>query len=310
MKLLGGVLLLSLAASCGNDPASGVDAPVNPGDDMQIVDAEIPAGYEPLIMRTWTLTGAQRDNYQCRRIMIDRDMWISGFKAVAPVGTHHTVLTVSENSTQVGDYPCSASSLDTKMLYASGTAEEVMNFPDGYAVHLRAGQYINLNLHLYNGSDVAIGGETGVLVKTVDASTQPKEVGFMFGGTTSLSIPPDSVDHTVSGQCQTQNWKLFALWPHMHQAATHQKVELIQGGNTTVLHDEPFTFTDQKFYPMGELQLTAGNTLRFTCTYNNNPTSNPDGGTITFGDSSNMEMCFTGLYTYPPPANLFQCSGF
>jgi hypothetical protein len=39
---------------------------------------------------------------------------------------------------------------------------------------------------------------------------------------------------------------------------------------------------------------------------------NPVGApTIGFGDSSNKEMCFTGMYRYPAPAsrsNLFECT--
>jgi hypothetical protein len=35
---------------------------------------------------------------------------------------------------------------------------------------------------------------------------------------------------------------------------------------------------------------------------------NNTGTELRFGDSSNEEMCFTGMYKYPAGGNLFQCA--
>ena len=56
---------------------------------------------------------------------------------------------------------------------------------------------------------------------------------------------------------------------------------------------------------MATLSLPMGSRIDVTCTYNNN--TNPPVN-IPFGDSSNQEMCFTGLYKYPAGGGLFQCS--
>ncbi|MCX5744350.1 MAG: hypothetical protein NT062_17815 [Proteobacteria bacterium] len=307
MKLVACALALSSSLlACGNAPTTGnttdPDAAVDPN-----VDGAVPPGWTKLIARSWTLGAAVHDDYQCRRIMVTDEMWISGFQALSPLGTHHQVLTISAGGT-TGDYHCSAGDLDQKMLYASGVGTDEMVFPTGYAVHLLPGQYININLHLFNAGDTDLAGESGVLVQTVPAATNPKEIGFMFGGTTVIAIKPDSLDHTVSGTCTTKDWDLFALWPHMHQTAVYQKVEWTHGATTVPLHDAPYAFSDQKFYPMTQTHLSAGDTLRVSCTYNNNPTSNPAGGYVTFGDGSQKEMCFTGFYTYPAPTQIFECT--
>jgi hypothetical protein len=48
----------------------------------------------------------------------------------------------------------------------------------------------------------------------------------------------------------------------------------------------------------------SGDKLWTTCTYQNNT-----GNTMTFGESSLNEMCFTGIYRYPATGgNLFSCT--
>ena len=48
----------------------------------------------PLVTRTWTLA-ANDQRYVCRRIQIAQDMWIGGFRALSPIGTHHAVVSRS-----------------------------------------------------------------------------------------------------------------------------------------------------------------------------------------------------------------------
>jgi hypothetical protein len=63
---------------------------------------------------------------------------------------------------------------------------------------------------------------------------------------------------------------------------------------------------EQRNYELAPtLAVHAGDSIRTDCTYTN--TSSTD--TLTFGDSSTKEMCFTGLYRYPKQAiSLFDCT--
>lgn len=289
-------------AATGDDDDAMVDAPPGSGSD-----AGIPADFTMLIQRSWTMP-PDTEGYKCIRIQAPNELWITAFRSLAPVGTHHTVLTISTNSTQTGEYDCQVSSLDNQMLYAAGVNTDDNYFPDGVAIHVPAGTYLNLNLHLYNTTDNTITANSGVYVKTMNAADVVNEADMMFAGTESINIPSDGVAHTASGGCTaTSDYHMFTLWPHMHQTAIHQKLEITRSGTATasMLLDVPYTFSEQKNYPMADTMIHAGDALKTTCTYVNNT-----GATIHFGDSSDSEMCFTGIYRYPAAHNLFGCAGF
>jgi len=288
-----------LLGACGSSgPAANPDG--GGGDASGGGDAN--AGWTPLISRTWTL-GPGGQNYECRRIQVPTEMWISGFRAMSPPGTHHSVLTISTNSSQLGDYDCSAGNLDLQMLYASGVNTDDLVFPAGMAVHIPAGQYINLNLHLFNATDNTLNEESGVLVQTVPASQVTHEIDMVFSGTFNINIPSDGQPHTATGGCAAPtSWNIFALWPHMHQTATHQTFTVTHAGTPATLLDTPYMFTEQRNYPMAQTLINQGDQITTTCTY-----VNTTGQTINFGDSSTKEMCFTGIYKYPAGGSLLSC---
>ena len=286
----------------------------NPGDDDDddidsgvAVDARVTEdGWTELIARDWTVPPGSADTYKCRRIQIPSDMMVTGFRAIAPLGTHHTVVTIS-NSGAIGDYDCSASNLDYQMLYASGVGTDTLAFPTGVAMKIKAGQYINLNLHLFNATDDPIDGHSGIEVKVVPAAEVVHEADMTFAGSLNFDILPGD-NREVKGGCTLKSdWHIFTLWPHMHQFAKHQKLTITKTGQQPVaLLDDPYSFLEQKNYPMTEMLLESGTRIDVTCTYNNS--TNPP-QTISFGDSSNEEMCFTGIYKWPTGGSLFQCAG-
>ena len=299
MKALA-IALFAITCACHSD--SGTPA----GDDVVDVDAAVTApGWTPLISRTWSIPAGATDTYRCKRIQIMQDTWITGFKSLGPLGTHHTVVTISDAAPQLGDYDCQVGSLDLKMLYAAGVNTDDMLFPTGVAMKIKAGQYVNLNLHLFNVSDQTLADTSGVLIKTVTAAEVVHEADMTFAGNSNFSVPSDNTPHDVIGGCNAPaDWHLFGLWPHMHQHATHQKVRLTTGTPMTLL-DDAYSFSEQRNYPMTELAVAAGTHIEVTCTFVNNT-----GTPLKFGDSSNEEMCFTGMYKWPAGGNLFQCSTF
>jgi len=304
--------LVALTA-CGSNGGSGDDD----GDDSTTPDANTTgdpdadlSGFTELIGRDWTIVPGEQ--YKCVRIRATEDMYIQAFLAEAPLGTHHTVVTIKDNLTgqggsDVGEYDCFVNTLDLQMLFASGVGTDALTFPDGVAMKVRAGQYINLNLHLFNTQpSTDLSGHSGVWVKTIPAAEVQSEAEMVFAGTMNFTIM-QGMTGTATGGCQFNNSAtIVSYWPHMHQIATHQKVTMRIGGEDLVIHDDDFSFLEQKNYPLGPpLQVSSGDSIEVVCSYDNTAGT----ADVGFGESSNDEMCFTGLYRYPKQATtLFDCA--
>lgn len=310
-----GVSFLVAAAACGTGGSSGdVDASTNGGADAApgTPDGGAPPGFTKLIGRTWSLTAGQTDTYKCVRIQVPEDMYIAGFHAETPVGTHHTVLTVSTSSNKVGEYDCSAGALDYQMLFASGLGTDDLLFPDGVGIKLTKGTYINLNLHLFDATQHALSGETAIYVKKLPSAPDANHTAEMvFSGTFKVDVKATpSIEQKFTGGCTLNaDANLIALWPHMHQTAVHQLVTLTPSGSSTPMNllDKDYSFSEQKNYPWATpIAVKQGDRLDTTCTYVNN--TNPI-REVKFGESSLDEMCFTGIYRYPAQGSsfLFQC---
>lgn len=306
------VLALVLVAACGGGGGMNNDMM---GDDVPPVDAAIdappfepPAGYTRLIGGTWNLNPGQKDTYVCVRFTVPTDTYITNIIAQAPTGTHHTVLSISDGSTQGpdGKYNCNVSELGMVMLYASGVGTSPLDFPTDVSVKVAAGTQVHLNLHLFNASDNALGGESAIWIKS-QATATPTLAEMVFAGKIAFSLAPNNTNTNIVGGCNnTRNFSMFAVWPHMHQLANHSKFEIIRGSNPPmVIHDMPYSFSEQNYYKQSPIvQVMNGDQIRVTCTFLNNT-----GQTVTFGDSSNKEMCFVGMYRYPAAnAGLMECT--
>jgi hypothetical protein len=299
MRIVLVLAVVSGAAACkapnGNAPDSSL------GSD---VDAALPVGYQRLISRSWTMA-PDNQGYRCIRTQVPNDLWISAFRSLSPAGTHHSVLTISQTATTTGEYDCNSGSLDAQMLYAAGVQTDDNELPAGVAIHLAAGTYINLNLHLYNTTDSSLTESSGVLVKTVAQSDVVHEADMQFSGNVSFSVPANLVGdttttHDISGHCfAAHDFHIFTLWPHMHQLAVHHKFTL----NGVALLDSDYAFGEQKNYQLADTMVHVGDKLETTCTYRNTT-----GMPVPYGESSNDEMCFTGIYRYPAGGDLLACA--
>jgi hypothetical protein len=301
-------LAILCAFGCGGTNPGGGGDDVQPTIDAAETPADAfvpPSGYTKLIGRTWTLAAGQHDIYKCIRVTVPADTYITNIEAQAPNGTHHTVLSIVSSNVAGpdGEYDCNVQTLGMVMLYASGVGTSPLDFPTDVGVKITGGTQIHLNLHLYNASDDALSGESAIWVKSQPTPT-PMLAEMVFAGPLQLTIDADSMNFPVNGQCTiTKSYKLFALWPHMHKRAIHQKVDLLRGGVTTPLLDEAYQFTEQKYWPKSpEVQLQANDKILVECRYDN------PGPEVRWGDSSDEEMCFSGMYRYPAQGSILFCA--
>jgi hypothetical protein len=253
--------------------------------------------WQVLVGGNWEIApGTER--YWCVRKTFTETTYVTAFRALAPAGTHHTLLLRETSKKTDGAFACGPT-LGSNMVFASGVGTKDLVFPTGVAAKIQAGTQLLLNLHLYNTSQSDITGTSGTLVKTIPASQVAQEAGFILPGNMSIALPPNSKT-TINGKCTFKsNATVFAVWPHMHQLGIHAKIEYA-GKTTKTLHDAPYSFGEQTSYDIEPLAVTSGDTLRFECTFHN---TTPN--LVTFGDSSDKEMCFVGLYQYPASAKCY-----
>jgi hypothetical protein len=252
-----------------------------------------------VVQGDWTLPAGEEIPELCIEAVLTEDIYVSAIRPVHPQGTHHTLLAIGDAE----DGRCNAN-VASGLIYAAGVGSDGIQLPPGVAMKLAAGRVLKLGLHLYNTSTEELRGTSGMEVQRL----LPEEVKYLseavLAGPFDLAIPPGR--HLASNDCEiTEEQTLYALFPHMHQFGVHFKTTATVSGNPIVLHDGPYDFEEQ--YQMAidpRLTLRAGDTIRTECTY-----QNPTAKTVTFGESSDTEMCFSILFRYPPTGRSFCGSG-
>jgi hypothetical protein len=232
--------------------------------------------WHPLVEADWQL-GAGEEGYTCARATITEDIYIDAFRALSPLGTHHTVLSVDRSSSGTapdGTFECDAATNGQNMLFGSGVGTLPVEFPEGVAIKIEKGSSLVLNLHLFNVSTDALNDRSGIEVRRVAAQDVVHEAEIVLAGKVSgLIVPPG--ESTQTGECaMSHDVTLFAVFPHMHQLGAHLKATAEPaGGSPTVLVDAPYSFDDQVYYDVDpqesgrrddhlRRQLARGNVLR------------------------------------------------
>ena len=282
------------------------------GDQMADVDGAV-AGFDAGVVPQWTrlIEGsweipAATEFYKCVRMTVEEDTYVKGFKSIGPMGTHHTVLSAGVPTGADGIEDCDALDNATTMIFGSGVGDIEFNFPEGVGVKIPAGHQLVLNLHLFNVSDTAISGTSGTDVRlTTGAEVAFEAESVLMGKIEGLTVNPGPVEQV--GTCtMVQDFTLLTVAPHMHQLGSHMKVEALRGDSVELLHDAPYDFYDQQLYELAPVSMSEGDQIRVTCGYNNTT-----GETVNFGNSSEEEMCFAGMYRYPKaPATPFGVACF
>jgi hypothetical protein len=282
-----GLPLLTLSflglAAC----SSGADAPTT----------SAPAEKWTLLAQgDWSLDPGTEEPDHCIKVTIKEDTYVSAIRPIAPLGTHHTFVALSD--TADGTH-CTMAVAAGTLVYAAGLGSKGITMPKGVAMKLAAGKVLNLSLHIYNPTSEVLKGTSGLEVVKMDPKDVKYEAATTLAGPLGFSIPPRLV--TLTNECEIdQEQTAFVLFPHMHQLGRHLKTTVTIGGVETVLHDADFSFNDQPQIPIDPLTFEAGDRIRTECTYDNTTANN-----VTFGESSDTEMCFSVFFRYPETAYAF-----
>ena len=247
-----------------------------------------------LISQRWKLDPGS-EGYWCTRVTVAEDIWVNGFRALAPLGTHHATLGKDAGGPD-GTFRCGGFSTGSELLFGSGVGTDPMQLPDGLAVKIAAGEQLLLNLHVNNVGQDVLTGTSAVEVLTMAPGGVVHEVGFVLAGLSGgLTVVPGQ--STQTGRCTPgQDVTLLTVGPHMHTRGVHQLVTTAQGTEPpVVLFDGAYSFSSQSAHWLPQpVVVSPGGHIDVICTYQNDSPS-----TLVFGEHTSDEMCYAGLYHYP-----------
>jgi hypothetical protein len=276
------LLLLPVACSQSNDQALTTEK------------------WSQLVQGSWTLESGEEDPRWCQKVLLTEDVYVAAMRPVHPPGTHHTTLSLVADD---GKTTCSGSMFGAGMIYAAGAGTGELRMPNGVAMKFPAGQALLLNLHIYNSSQAPLSGVSGIEIVRADPAEVKSEADLLISGPTNISLPPAS-ETTITHTCRlSADQTAFTLFPHMHQLGVRIKTTVTLGGAPMVLHDGNYHFEEQYLLPVGPLAFRAGDTITTECTYRNTRAE-----PVTFGESSDTEMCFSIFFRYPRNKSTF-CTG-
>ncbi|MDD9947040.1 MAG: hypothetical protein OXU20_38715, partial [Myxococcales bacterium] len=273
-----------LANDC--DP---IDLPPQP--ELTFLE-ELAGGWHRFMEADWALAPTS-EGYRCMKLTLPHDVYIVAFSHISPPGTHHASFGITDRSEPDGVYACAPGVGGTRSLQGSGAGGGAFELPASVAMHLRAGEQVTMNLHLFNATDEILTGRSGLRIKTVPRDMVRHEASSLVAGAAPLMVPPGR--SLQRGGCTfDQDATLFSVGPHMHQLGVYMRIQAKTADGLQTLHEGPFDFYHQVHYPIAPLSLQAGDRIEVECTY-----ENPTDRTVMLGDGSLDEMCFVFLGMYP-----------
>lgn len=280
--------LLVLLVACGSEAT-----------DTGPLDPPPPPGGQQLATDTFRLEpGAE--HYMCYQFYSPEErVGITRVEALAEPGVHHIGLFQAFGRNEPdAPHACDTLIKQTWMpIWASGTGSPFLQLPAGTAFIIEPGTQYVVQLHLQNATDAPMDIRTGINLTYDRAVDALQPAGMYAFGTFDLAIPPTTTDYQVPVEnCTTDRaMNVFAVFPHMHKRGTKLTMtRTAAGGQPEPFYAiDPWTFGDQ---PMDPLDATVAPTDRFDlrCHYDN-PTTEP----VTYGESSEQEMCFFVMFYYP-----------
>lgn len=231
------------------------------------------------------------EKYVCYTKTLTGDTYVDRFESSANANVHHMVLVRTLAPESDAPFECPTFFKTTWIpLFAKGTGDAELTIPTGSSVSLPKGTQLLIQLHLLNSGTQTSRGSASVTMRSVDKTTD--ESGIYAFGTTVISLPPNQVSSVQNDCTVNSDVNVFAVFPHMHTLG--QSLSFSTGPDATHLTEQfrvqPWNFGEQFIAPK-QVQLHAGELTRTICTYDNTR-STP----VTFGESTNDEMCFFTVF--------------
>lgn len=216
---------------------------------------------------------------------------------------HHWILYGTENKTHESGTSAGCNAAEPGASFIAGWAPGGTNgaASGNVALQLPTGPKAGLILevHYFNNTGNAQKDASGLRFCTGKASGREHLAAVHTLGSEGICVQPGERTD-VSSECKPRTdmgeSHITGVWPHMHKSARHMKVSIKRAdGSVDVIHDAPFDFNAQIYYPMTEdVVLHAGDTVETVCSYENDTTS-----PIHYGERTQDEMCYAFTSAWP-----------
>jgi hypothetical protein len=167
--------------------------------------------------------------------------------------------------------------------------------PQHVGLDLGGGNYV-LEVH-YNNPGPPTQDASGVTVCKAKTN-RPETATVSWLGTEAIILPPQQKNLQVVSNCRPnitdKPIHIIKVWPHMHKLGRNMHAEIHRANGTVdPLFNEAFDFNSQWGYNTPAV-LKTGDYVTTTCVYDNDTPN-----TVTFGESTESEMCYNFTYSYP-----------
>jgi hypothetical protein len=302
------VLLLTLFACGSDDSSSNSDGTTSATDGSGTTDGT--DGNEPIFEYVEIPAGpftipAGEERFYCYTTNLKEDVVVDRFEFDTTPVVHHVVMSKSTVAVKDGFEECNELFRSSwNPLYVTGTGNSPLVAPEGAGYVLTAGTPIVLQLHLLNTTAEEV--TDSVVVRMRKSPLEEVDpIRMVVFGTLGLALDPHSESSAVSACDNSESFDIFAVFPHMHYMGTSMVVEAGPDKDQLkeVFRRDPYDFDDQRMEQL-TLPINAGDHVKVTCNYNNTTDK-----IITFGESSNDEMCFFIGFATGPKADFAGCIG-
>ena len=218
----------------------------------------------------------------------------SSFARSAPTtapGTHHIFFGWTLAPETEGMTECPVLFKTTWIpIYLGGVDSTPLAMPEGSGVDLGKGKQLVLQLHLQNTTSRPIVNRVTMHMKTRDPAQEFVQAGIFGLDNRVIDLPANTMDVRTSMSCKPgRELNVFSVLGHMHKHGREIQVSK----NGAVVFTQPWDFDNQPITPF-KLQVGADDELGLSCLH-----SNPGTHSITYGESSDTEMCASVFYHTP-----------
>jgi hypothetical protein len=245
------------------------------------------------------------EQYFCKIVKLpnERSMPIRAFEHLGSPTLHHFnvwMLALTMDDEPEGD--CDVLWEEANMalaapIYASQEPTFSGEFPEGVAGQLPGNTWVLMELHAVNPSNTAVTTEAWLNAYAASPDDIEYYANGIWGSNGAIEVQPGATE-TIAKRCYVQeDMDVVVIGSHFHRHGVRFEVYTLNEEDEPderVYLSEDWEAPLLEFYTDQPIKIRGGSGFEYRCTY-----TNEDNGVVTYGDTSDDEMCIFAAVYYP-----------